>query len=439
MKQEFLWGAASSAYQIEGAYLEDGKGLSIWDVFANTPGNTKDNTNGNIACDFYHRLEEDVALMKECHLKCYRFSLSWTRILPNGRKEVNKQGIAYYQSLCKLLKEAGIEPIVTIYHWDLPQNLEDEYGGWLSEKIVDDFVHYAQVCFEALQDYVNYWIVINEPNIFTEHGYLRAVHPPKMKDMNAYLKSYHHTVIATAATVHLFKLYNYPGKIGTSLAYMPGKSMPQYDSAKNLYQITQLDWFFDPLFLGEYPKEAMEYYGQHLKDIDLYKHQQLMKSAAQEIDFIGVNYYQSTWVISAESGFELISNPSLPKTSYGWTIDPDGLMQTLTALHEKYHKPIMITENGYGGKDILINHMVHDDERIDYLREHIEMMEKAYKTGIDIIGYCCWSFTDLLSWLNGYEKRYGLVYIDFNDSALPRVRKDSFFWYKQLIIQGEKQ
>lgn len=460
MKNNFLWGAASAAYQIEGAYQEDGKGISIWDTYANSPGNTYMDTNGNIACDHYHRYSEDIQLMKEMGLKTYRFSISWTRILPMGKGAVNEKGIRFYRNLCRELVKNGIEPMVTLYHWDLPEALQKEYGGWESEKITDDFVYYAQICFEALNEYVNYWIVMNEPNIFTQMGYLTQMHPPKKSSLPLYLKAFHHTVLAHAKTVLKYKELGFHGKIGSSIAFTPSyaaSESAQDLAALDMFRATTSDWYLQSYYKGSYPAKAIEYYRSIGLDFMPSKHDlEIMKKACQFTDFIGINYYQTARIAynpiggvgmsemnttgqkgsQKESGipglYKQVSDPSLKYTDWDWAIDPKGLTRGLSELYKTYRLPILISENGLGAYDQIEEGAVHDSYRIDYLKEHIKALQAAEDEGVDVLGYCVWSFCDLLSWLNGYQKRYGLVYVDF-DNDLRRIKKDSFMWYKKVI------
>jgi 6-phospho-beta-glucosidase len=460
--KDFLWGSASAAYQIEGAYEADGKGTSIWDIWANIPGKTYKGTNGNVACDHYHRFEEDVDLMVEMGLKTYRFSISWTRILPNGRGEVNQMGIDFYNRLIDKLLENDIVPLVTLYHWDLPQTLQDEYGGWESRKVIEDFKEYSDVCFKHFGDRVKHWIVLNEPNIFTQLGYILAIHPPGKTDLKTYLLTYHHTALVHAEVVKSFKKAGYDGMIGSSIAFGPGYA--KSDSAEDKqalenYYNTQVWYLFDSYFKGEYPEFAVKYFTEQnvFPDV-LAEDYKILKEGAELTDFIGINYYQTAMLAhnpvdgvgsgkmntsgkkgtTEESGvpglYKNVKNPNLEYTDWDWAIDPFGLGYGMIQLKERYGLPILISENGLGAFDVLTDEgLIHDDYRIDYIRKHIKACNDAIGEGVDLIGYCTWSFTDLLSWLNGFQKRYGFVHIDFEDGALTRRKKDSFEWYKEVI------
>lgn len=464
--EEFLFGSASAAYQVEGAYKKDGKGVSVWDTWVKLEGKTYKGTNGEVATDHYHRFKEDVALMKEMGLKAYRFSVSWTRILPDGRGRIEKKGLDFYHELIDELIANDIEPVLTIYHWDLPQKLQDEYGGWESRKIIEDFTNYAKILFEAFGKKVKYWIVLNEPNIFTQLGYLLALHPPGKKDMKLYLETYHHTALVHANVVKAFKDGKYEGFIGSSIAYTPG--YPASDSEEDLeanrrYYETICWWIMDIFQKGEYPKWGYEEFTRRGIAPEVTKEDELiLKEAAELSDFIGINYYQSATLahnpadgvgltdfnVSGEKGnfkesgvpglYRQVFNPNLEYTDWDWAIDPDGLKVALVEITKRYKKPIFISENGIGAFDELENDQVHDGYRTDYLKSHIKACHDAIEEGVDLWGYCSWSFTDLLSWLNGYQKRYGFVYIDFEEKDLPRIKKDSFAFYKEVIrTQGE--
>ena len=461
--KHFLWGAASAAYQVEGAWDKDGKIESIWDEWTKIPGKTFQGTNGDVAADHYHRYLEDIALMKELGLKTYRFSISWTRVL--NRDQRNVKGLEFYHNLIDALIENGIEPMVTMYHWDLPKWIQDEYGGWMSPKIVDEFLKYAKLCFDEFHKKVKYWIVMNEPNIFTHLGYMLGVHPPGQVDrLNEFLLTYHHTALVHANVVKLYKEGNYDkGMIGSSIALTPAypKSKDEIDMfAYKRYMDLNFYWYTDIYYKGKYPEWAMEYYRNQgvidfmMDDSDV----KVLKEASELVDFIGVNYYQSTMIADnpIEDGIGLkmfntdgkkrdfeetgipgiyknVENKNVEYTDWNWVVDPQGLTLALKLLHDRYHLPIVISENGLGAFDTIVDNKIHDDYRIDFIEKHVDAIKHALEDKVDVMGYCVWSFTDLLSWLNGYQKRYGLVYIDFEDEKLKRIRKDSFYWYKNLI------
>lgn len=451
----FLWGSASAAYQVEGAHQADGKGPSIWDHWVQLPGKTYQGTNANIAADHYHRYPEDLELMREMGLGAYRFSISWPRLFPRGRGRVNPAGLAFYAQLIAALKSRGIEPIVTLYHWDLPLALQEEYGGWESRQIIEDFLLYARTCFDAFADQVRYWIVLNEPNIFTQLGYLLALHPPGKTDLRTYLQTYHHTALAHAAVVKFFKDNRYPGYIGSSIAFTPAypaSDKPEDIQALENYYATNCWWALDIYHRGEYPALGTELYSRWgAAPVMTGEDEDLLRRGAAMTDFIGLNYYQSAMIAHAppaetdlegpeaaafSSLYKTVANPSIEYTDWGWAIDPDGLRHGLLQLHQRYGLPILISENGLGAYDKIEAGQIHDSYRIDYLQRHILACHQAIQAGVELWGYCTWSFTDLFSWLNGYAKRYGLVHVDFESGALTRTKKDSFYWYQQVIASN---
>ena len=474
MPENFLWGSASAAYQVEGAYLEDGKGITNWDKFVRIEGKTFKNTTGDIAVDHYHRFKEDVRLMAEMGLKTYRFSIAWARIIPNGNGEINEKGLKFYENLIDECLKYNIEPMVTIFHWDLPQALIEQYGGFESRKIVDDFVRYATVLFERFGAKVKYWITLNEQNIFTSLGWLTAMHPPgKFDDVKTFYQVNHHAFMAHAKTVLKFKKLVPNGKIGASFAYSPSYSIDcnpinamskmDFDDMKNF-------WWMDMYAYGRYPKSTFVY----LKNKDMEPKfeagdEEILKEAASKIDFMGVNYYQTSVCeynpidgvtpygtfnttgikgsgqVTGQPGlFKNPSNPYLKTTDWDWTIDPMGLRYALREITSRYNLPVVISENGLGAFDKKEeDNSIHDPYRIAFLKAHIEEMKIAMEEGCEVIAYCTWSFTDLLSWLNGYQKRYGFVYVDREEeeegSSMNRYKKDSYYWYKKVIeTNGEE-
>ena len=468
--KQFLWGAASAAYQVEGAWNEDGKGLSNWDVFVRIPGKTFKGTNGDVAVDHYHRYKEDVQLMKEAGLKAYRFSVAWARIFPNGKGEVNEKGLQFYDNLINELIANGIEPILTIYHWDLPQALQEEYGGWESRQIIEDFTNYCITLYKRYGDRVKYWVTLNEQNVFTSHGYKLKLHPPGVSDDRLFYQVNHHANLANARAIVEFRKYVPDGKIGPSFAYSPAypfSPKPEDILAAENAEEFNAHWWMDVYAWGEYPKVTWNYLeakgiAPQLEPGDL----ELLK--AGKPDFMGVNYYQTTTFEKnpldgvTESGhfnntgqkgtssdrgipglFKTIRNPYLETTNWDWTIDPTGLRIGLRRITNRYKLPILITENGLGEYDkVEEDGSINDDYRIQYISTHIQAIQEAITDGVDVMGYCIWSFTDLLSWLNGFQKRYGIVYVNQDEEGgkdLRRMKKKSFYWYKQVIeSNGEK-
>lgn len=493
----FLWGASSAAYQIEGAAAEDGKGPSIWDVYAHEPGNTYKGTTGDVAVDHYHRLVEDLDLMKRMGLKAYRFSVAWSRVIPTGDGEVNPAGLDFYARLIDGLLERGIQPVPTLYHWDLPEALQEKYEGWESRECIDAFEKYCRVMFTAFGDRVKYWITINEQNVFTSMGYRWQLHPPKKNDVKTMFLVNHHVNLANARAINLFHKLVPGGLIGPSFGYGPVYPLDS-DPANVLASVNADDfnnnWWLDVYCRGEYPYftlKALQRMGiaPEVSAAD----DALLRSATP--DFLGVNYYHGgtvaenrldrpvdpaggkpsetdkedktdetaradakgekaekkefsgidPYLMQPKEGqaqtpevpmFQSMANPYVEKSAWGWEIDPVGFRIALRQLFEKYRLPLFVTENGLGAADTVQNGEIHDSYRIKYLEDHLLAMKEAVTDGVPVIGYCAWSFTDLLSWLNGYRKRYGFVYVDCNDEqsgTLDRTPKDSFFWYRDII------
>ncbi len=461
----FLWGAASAAYQVEGAWNADGKGPSVWDVFSKMPGKTFKGSNGDVAVDHYHRYKEDVALMAEMGLRAYRFSVSWPRIYPQGRGEINAAGLGFYSSLVDELLAHDIEPILTLYHWDVPQALMEEYGAWESRRIIDDFTNYCTTLYEHLGDRVRYWVTLNEQNYNFHHGFLTALHPPGLKDRKRFYEANHIAFLANARAIEAFRQQVPNGKIGPSFAYSPSyplTSKPDDVLAFENAESFTNDWWLDVYCRGRYPEVPFRHLcerglGPTIRDGDL----DLLRNGIP--DFVGVNYYQTiayeanpldgvgegTMNTTGQKGsgqetgvpglYRTKRNPYVETTSWDWAIDPVGLRVGLRRLASRHGLPVLITENGLGAFDALENGTVDDEYRIAYLRSHVEQCREAITDGVDLLGYCVWSFTDVLSWLNGYQKRYGLVYVNRDETDprdLRRVRKRSFAWYRDVIASN---
>ncbi len=465
--KDFLWGAASAAYQVEGAHDVDGKGLSVWDVYSHQPGTTYQGTNGDDAADHYHRMEEDVALMAELGMSSYRFSISWARILPQGKGEVNLAGIDFYSRLIDNLLRHNIKPMITLYHWDLPQALQDE-GGWEARATTEAFVEYAKVCYQHFGDRVDLWSTFNETVVFIGHGYITAQHPPGVRDPARGLQACHHVFIAHAKAVAAFRkakvagLVNQLAVIGFVNVLQPhtAASSSQKDiKAREIADAIFTHWFYDPVLKGQYPPELLNMAQTALGAPQFAPgDEKLLKDNI--CDFIGVNYYKremiaandgesiTTQNTTGEKGsanefgfrdlFKFVRNPDGEYTDWDWEIYPQGLSDGIMQITQRYGKiPIYVTENGLGYKDPIIDGEIVDDARIDYLRRHIEATRSAIALGADVRGYYPWSFIDLLSWLNGYQKQYGFVYVD-RDNNLNRKKKKSFAWY-QNVIQSHGQ
>ncbi|WP_145508080.1 glycoside hydrolase family 1 protein [Yersinia alsatica] len=464
--KDFLWGAASAAYQVEGAYDTDGKGPSIWDTFSHLPGTTYQGTNGDVAVDHYHRFREDVALMAEMGMKSYRFSISWPRLLPTGRGEVNAAGVKFYSELIDALLEHHIEPMITLYHWDLPQALQDE-GGWEARSTADAFEEYARLCYQHYGDRVKLWSTFNETVCFIGFGYIVGAHPPGVQDTGRAIQACHHVFVAHAKAVAAFRASGIDGKIGfvnVLQTHTPLSDSPEDRAAFHLAEGIFTHWLYDPVLKGEYPAELLAQ-TQAIWGVPQFAPGDDALLRDNICDFIGLNYYKRETVAanqqethftlntSGQKGsghqqghefgfkglFKFVRNPNGVYTDWDWEIYPQGLTEGIMNIKARYGDiPIYITENGLGAKDAIIEGEVVDDDRIDYLRQHIIAIENAIKQGADVRGYYPWSFIDLLSWLNGFQKQYGFVYVD-HQKQLARQRKKSFFWYQEVIkSNGEK-
>lgn len=463
----FLWGSASAAYQIEGGWKEGGKGETNWDTFVRIPGKTFKGTTGDIAVDHYHRYKEDIALMAEMGLKTYRFSISWARIFPKGKGIPNQEGLDFYDRIIDECLKYKIEPMVTIYHWDIPQALVDAYGGWESREVIEDYVNYAKTLFKYFDGKVKYWITLNEQNIFTSLGWLTAQHPPgKFDDQKMFYQVNHHAFLAHAKAVLAYRELGGKGDIGASFAYTPSYALdcrPENAMSKMDYDDLKNYWWMDVYAYGRYPKAAFTYlkkkgYAPKFAEGD----EEILKSAASQITFMGVNYYQScvceynpmdgatpygtmnttgvkgsAQITGIQGIYRNPANPYQKTTDWDWTIDPYGIRFCCREITSRYDLPIIISENGLGAFDKKTDdNQIHDAYRISYLKEHLMELGKAIEEGCRVLAYCTWSFTDLLSWLNGYQKRYGFVYIDREEEeggSLSRYKKDSFYWYQNVI------
>ncbi|MCC5033818.1 beta-glucosidase [Streptomyces sp. WAC 00631] len=445
----FLWGVATSAYQIEGAADADGRGQSIWDTFAHTPGRVVAGDTGDVAADHYHRYPEDVALMSELGLGAYRFSVSWPRIQADGSGPANARGLDFYQRLVDSLLERGIEPAVTLYHWDLPQALEDK-GGWLSRDTAYRFAEYAGIMREALGDRVKLWTTLNEPWCAAFLGYGEGKHAPGVQDPPASLRAAHHLLLAHGLAVPALRAAA-PGpvEIGTTLNFYPVSSAsdaPADLDAAHRIDILQNRLFLDPVMQGGYPADIRAHLErvcgtEHILDGD-------EALIGAPIDFLGVNYYTSYHVAgggepaegpgSCWPGAEDVRFLSCgrPLTDIGWEIDAQGLRTMLERINSDYPGiKIMITENGAAYDDpITPDGKVHDEDRIAYVNAHLRATHEAITNGVDVRGYFLWSLLDNFEWAEGYAKRFGIVHVDF-DSQL-RTPKDSAFWYGGVALRN---
>jgi beta-glucosidase len=436
---DYVWGAATSAYQIEGAWDEDGKGESIWDRFSHAPGSIANGDTGDVACDHYHRWRQDVDLVKELGLKGYRFSISWSRVLPEGRGQANPAGLDFYSGLVDALLEASIEPFVTLYHWDLPQALQDQ-GGWPARLTAEAFVEYADLVTRRLGDRVEHWMTLNEPFVSAFVGYLEGRHAPGHSDLGEALAAAHHLLLAHGWAVPVVRC-NVPGaQVGIALNL--GGQVPASSSVADRAAAWQRDgvvnrWFLDPISGRGYPADIVAHYGQPMDFVlpgDV-------EAIAVPLDLLGANYYTRTIVRSTEVA-EADNAPqttlaNLNRTGMGWEVYPEGLYDLLGRLHFDYRFPALyVTENGAAYLDqIGPDGSVHDLDRIAYLEEHFQAAARAIATGVPLRGYFVWSLLDNFEWGHGYSKRFGLVYVDYPTQR--RVLKSSAHWYSRVIAAND--
>lgn len=436
--KDFIWGAATAAYQVEGAVHEDGRGESIWDRFSHTPGKTHDGETGDIACDHYHRFREDVALMKRMGLKGYRFSIAWPRIFPEGHGKANPKGVDFYKALVDELLQNGIQPLVTLYHWDLPQALQDR-GGWDNRATSDYFAEYAAFIFETLGDRAKRWLTMNEPSVVALNGHAIGEHAPGFTDYALAIRVSHILNLAHAKAVQAFRQSGKTGEIGSTLNlnwYQPASQSPQDQAAARRAEGHSNRWYLEPVLLGMYPQDMLELYCEKLRAPEI-RAGDLELLAAYPVDFLGINYYFRQLIKASANdpllGYEVLK-PQGPCTEMGWEIYPDGLYELLVAINRNYHHPRMIiTENGAAFPDRPVAGRVADGERLEYLREHFRAAHRAIEAGVKLEGYYVWSLLDNYEWAHGFSKRFGLLYTDFRTQE--RIWKESAYWY-QAVIQN---
>jgi beta-glucosidase len=434
----FLWGAATASYQIEGAWQEDGKGESIWDRFTHTPGKISDGSTGDVACDHYHRWNDDIALLRELGLQAYRFSVAWPRVLPNGRGKVNQAGLDFYSRLADGLLEAGITPWITLYHWDLPQILEDR-GGWPARATAGAFVEYADVVTRALGDRVKNWITLNEPWVSAFLGYHLGVHAPGYRDLDKALAAAHHLLLGHGWAMPEIRR-NSPGcQAGITLNL--SSQYPASESDADLEAAWEADgklnrWFLDPVAGRGYPDDVVETYEQEMACVQPGD----LAAIAAPVDFVGVNYYFRN-IIRSETVPEGENEPRTlfpndEHTEMGWEVCAEGLHALLTRLAVNYEFPAYyITENGAAYADqIGANGQVFDGRRVAYLRDHFVQCARAIAEGVPLRGYFAWSLMDNFEWSYGYTKRFGLVYTDY--ATEQRIPKASARWYTRVIAEN---
>jgi beta-glucosidase len=434
----FLWGAATSAYQIEGAHNSDGKTDSIWDTFTRRRGKVRNRENGNTACDHYHRMPDDVRLMKKLGLQAYRFSLAWPRILPQDSTAVNSKGVDFYSRLVDNLLEAGIRPFITLYHWDLPQYLEDK-GGWTNRETISRFADYTAVCARALGDRVKDFIVFNEPMIFLSLGYLLGIHAPGRRGFKNFFASSHHVLLAQAEGARRLREIVPDAQIGTTIsatAAYPATTSPLDERAAHRFDTFYNTFYLEPVLTGKYPTEHFPV----LKKIERHIRPGDMEKIRYDFDFWGLNTYTRKQVrysrfIPYIRWRELKNPPGSKETAMRWEIYPEGIYDLLKK-YGSYEgiKKLYITENGAAFHDQLVAGRVVDPYRIDYLRDYTTQVLRAKAEGVPVAGYFAWSLFDNFEWAEGYHARFGLIYVDYLTQR--RYIKDSGHWYREQIKQS---
>lgn len=448
-RDDFVWGVASSAYQVEGRDAEDGCGKNIWDTFAEE-GRILDGKDAYTACDHMHRYKEDYKLMKLLGIKAYRFSMSWARILPEGTGKVNEKAIAMYRDMILSMKENGIEPYITMYHWEFPQALQDK-GGWLNEDVIQWFGEYAKVVAENFSDICEYFITLNEPECFVGLGHLSGVHAPGLKlPYKDVFKIAHNALRAHGqAVINLRKYASRPIKVGYAptcgMAYPATDSPEDIEAArKTLFGFHQpmdnwtwnVAWFNDPVFLGKYPEEGLKKFAEYLPEIT----DEDMKLISQPLDFMGQNIYNGYMMRQGEEGEpEYVDREAgAAKTAAGWPVTPECFYYGVKFLYERYHLPLYITENGMScHDDVSLDGRVHDPNRQNFLDLYISALQRANDDGADVRGYFLWTFLDNFEWDKGYTERFGIVYVDFKTQK--RIVKDSAFWYQKIIESNGRE
>jgi beta-glucosidase len=437
---DFVWGAATASYQIEGAALEDGRGECIWTRFSHTDGKVKHGHTGDVACDHYHRYADDVALMKQLGLRAYRFSISWPRLLPEGTGAPNQAGIDFYSRLIDKLLEAGITPFATLYHWDLPQRLEDR-GGWTSADMPEWFAEYAALAAKHYGDRLQHWITLNEPWCTAFLGYYLGIHAPGIRDERAAFRAAHHTHLAHGRAIQVLREILPQAQLGITLNLAPVQPLtesPLDQQAAQIFDGLQNRWFLDPVFKGQYPADIVAFLTERgiLDGLDL----EAVHLAAQPLDFLGINYYTRQITRhdpNSAQGFATVVPENAPVTDMNWEIYPQGLRDLLLRVHRDYAPPaIYITENGaaFPEPECVEGDLLDDPQRVAYLQSHFAAAAEALAQGVPLKGYFVWSLLDNFEWAEGYTKRFGIVHVDFNTQR--RTLKRSALYLQQVIQNG---
>lgn len=438
--RDFVWGVAASAYQIEGAWNEDGRGESIWDRYIHAPHHIMSGENADKALDHYHRMPEDVALMKELGIPYYRFAISWSRVVPGGEGKANPKGLDFYDRLVDELLKAGMRPKATLFHWDLPQNLQDK-GGWPNRETVDRFADYARIVFDRLADRVKLWSTHNEPWVAAFMGYATGIHAPGICDYSQGYQAAHHLLLAHGKAVQLFRQGGYKGEIGLILNL--NGLLPMTNSEADIAATQRVHdethaLFLDPVFKGEYPQRLFDFIGPHQPKVQAGD----VELIHQPMDYLGLNYYNTDYV-----SYDVFSGlnkarltpycaPGWGLTEMKWGIDPNGLKRELLYVKENYGNPkLYVTENGCAMPDIPNEKgFVADWDRIRYISSHLQALHEAIQAGADVHGYFAWSIFDNFEWERGYGPRFGLVRVNYE--TLERVPKQSAHWFGEVIKQN---
>ncbi|MFP4353548.1 MAG: GH1 family beta-glucosidase [Phycisphaerae bacterium] len=432
--ENFLWGVATASYQVEGATHEDGRGESIWDTFCRIPGKVYAGNNGDVAVDQYHRYAEDVELMRRMSAGAYRFSIAWPRIFPEGTGPQNPKGFDYYHRLIDALLEAGIKPAATLYHWDLPQKLQDK-GGWPERDTAKAFADYAQVCFDELGDKVDFWITLNEPKVSSVGGYLQGWHAPGICDGKLFSRAVHHLNLGHGLAVQAYRATGQRGQIGATLDMQhcrPATDRPEDIEAADAAFDRSVRVHGGPIMGKGYPQRYLDKWPDQPFPIENGD----METIASRTDFLGLNYYfQQAFEHNPDTidGYRLAGNYE-PTTHMGWPIVPRGLFEQLRWIDTEYdHPTIYITENGCACPDEpnAAGDRVHDPRRVEYLRDHFRAACDAIAAGVDLRGYFVWSFIDNFEWAWGYSRRFGIVYCDY--MTLKRIPKDSYYFCRDVF------
>jgi beta-glucosidase len=441
--ETFVWGAATAAYQVEGGAEVDGRGPSIWDMLCKKPGAIFSDQNGDVASDHYHRWAEDVALFQHLGLNGYRFSVSWPRVLPDGLGPLNDKGLAFYDRLVDALLDAEITPYLTLFHWDFPLALYHR-GGWLNRDSADWFAAYTERIVRALGDRVKHWFTLNEPQVFVGYGHYDGRHAPGLKmSLSEMLRAGHHALLAHGMSVQAIRASS-PGPCSIGFAPMGFPKIPasetqaDIDAARKvMYSVREpnqwnLTWWTDPVILGSYPEDGLLLFGKDAPKIGSGD----LAIIAQPTDVLGLNLYQGARIRAGAAGPEVVPTPpGFPLSGFNWPVTPEALYWGPRFAHERYDKPILITENGVSCRDwVSLDGRVHDAQRIDFLTRHLRALARGIAEGTPVEGYFHWSALDNFEWADGYKERFGLVFVDYETGQ--RIPKDSYHWYRRIIASN---